>query len=104
MNTIEEILPYCEQRLLQCWRETGFGRLIIESERVHGRGRQIRVIFCGLGAFRFLRVLTSSCVPMDKLPGAQNFSDVSGKAVRRVCRGDTPYATPEGLLHRSPSH
>jgi hypothetical protein len=87
MNTIEEILQHCAQLLLQCWRATGFGRLLSESERVHGRGKQSRVIVCSPVSFRFLRVLTSSWVTMDKLPGAQNFSDVSGKPVRRVCRG-----------------
>ena len=40
--------------LAGCWQTTGFGRLIIESERIHGKGSKIAVTIRGPTHYRYV--------------------------------------------------
>ena len=40
--------------LWECWQGTGFGELVIESERVRGNGHKIAVTLRGSTSYRFV--------------------------------------------------
>ena len=54
MDTIATVFQHVEALLLQCWQTTGFGTLVIESERLHGNGQKIRVLLQGSTCYRYV--------------------------------------------------
>ena len=50
-NSIEEIFSHIQNLLCQTWEETGFGCLVIESDR---KNKKIRVIVKGSTHYRYV--------------------------------------------------
>ncbi len=52
MDDINKIIERVQQLLMQTWNETGYGSLIIDSERI--QGNKIRVIVRGGIFYRYI--------------------------------------------------